>query len=66
MKVSPRHYHIKQFGEFQLKHRLMKRKDNQLTPPDYGCQEELMMASGAFVAPYAQNLQKSHQVAFGI
>lgn len=38
----------------------MKRKDNQLTPPDYGCQEELMTASGAFVSPYAQNLCKNY------
>lgn len=38
----------------------MERKDNQLTPPDYRCQEELMTASGTFVAPYAQNLCKNH------
>lgn len=60
MKVSPRHYPIKYFGEFLLKHKVLKRKDNQLTPPDYGCQEDLMTASGTFVAPYAQNLCKNH------
>lgn len=38
----------------------MKRKDNQLTPPDCGCQEELMTASGTFMTPYAQNLYKNH------
>lgn len=36
----------------------MKSKDNQLAPPDYRCQVDLMTASGAFVAPNAQNLCK--------
>lgn len=36
----------------------MKSKDNQLAPPDYGFQVDLMTASGTSMAPYVQNLCK--------